>query len=609
MLYPLSYGGLGWSEVSRWRSGPCGMEPVQMADPATALEHALAAALAAAFPEHAGVDPVVRPATNPQFGDYQANGAMSLAKRVGRPPREVAAAIVEHLDPDGMVAAAEVAGPGFVNIRLDDGWLSRQASSLLDDPRLGIDEEAPARVVVVDYSAPNVAKEMHVGHLRTTIIGDALVRVLRFLGHRVIPQNHIGDWGTPFGMLIEHLLDVGEEEAAHELSVGDMTVFYQEARKKFDADPDFADRARQRVVRLQAGDAETLRLWHVLVEESKRYFNLVYERLGVLLTDDDLAPESMYNPMLDDVVAEMEGKGLVQESDGALCVFPPGFTGRDGGPMPLLLRFRTGGFGYDTTDLAAVRHRTRTLGAERIVYVIDAGQSLHMELVFAGSRMAGWLDDHHEATHAGFGIVLGPDGKRLKTRSGDNPKLIDLLDEAVERAGAIVAERSELPAEEQHAVARAVGIGGVKYADLSTDRVKDYVFDYDRMLATDGNTATYLQYAVARCRSIMRRAAADAGAAPGDRIVVADPAERALALQLLQLDGVVRAVAADLTPHRLCTHLFDLAQSFTSFYDRCPVLKAPTAEARASRLALTRLTADGIAFGLGLLGIHVLERM
>jgi len=580
-----------------------------MADPAAALEGILSAAVAAAFPEHAGADPVIRPATNPTFGDYQANGAMGLAKKVGLPPRDVAATIIENLPANDVLDRPLVAGPGFVNLRVTDAWLSAEISGLVGDEHLGIQAATRPETVVVDYSAPNVAKEMHVGHLRSTIIGDALCRVMSFLGHDVVRQNHIGDWGTPFGMLIEHLLDVGEDAAAEDLSVGDMTSFYKEARKKFDADEEFAERARHRVVLLQAGDQETLRLWHVIIEESKRYYNRLYADLGVLLTDADVAGESLYNPMLDDIVEELVEHGLAEESDGALCVFPPGFTARDGGPMPLLLRYRTGGFGYDTTDLAALRHRVKELGGQQLIYVIDSGQSLHMQMVFAAGRLAGWLDDDHRAVHVGFGIVMGADGRRLKTRSGDNPKLSDLLDEAVERAAAIVVDRSELPELEQAAVAQAVGIGGVKYADLSSDRVKDYVFDYDRMLATDGNTAAYLQYAVARCRSMLRKAESDGGWAPAAGIGVTEQAERVLALKILQLDGAVRAVAADLAPHKLCTHLFELAQAFTSFYDQCPVLKAPSAQARDSRLALCLLTAESLALGLGLLGIDAPERM
>jgi len=582
-----------------------------MADPAVNLEAALRAAVAAAFPEAADADPIVRPATDRRFGDYQANGAMALAKRLGgRPPRVVAEALAAALDAEAAgIEPPEVAGPGFLNLRLRSEWLSARVTELLDDPRLGIAPDVATERVVVDYSAPNVAKEMHVGHLRSTIIGDALVRVLAFLGHDVVRQNHVGDWGTPFGMLIEHLLDRGEEEAASELSVGDLTAFYQEARKKFDGDEAFADRARQRVVLLQSGDKDTLRSWHTLVG----YFNLVYRRLGVLLTDDDLAGESFYNALLGPTCDELEERGIAVPSEGALCVFPPGFSGRDGGPMPLMVKKSDGGFGYDATDLAAVRYRTRDLDAAFLVYVVGAPQAQHLALVFAGATLAGWLGGvtGRRAAHVAFGSVLGADGTMLKTRTGGSAKLSDLLDEAVERAAAIVTERSALSPDEQAEVAAAVGIGGVKYADLSNDRMKDYVFDYERMLATDGNTAAYLQYAVARCRSILRKA----GATPQSHdnataaVVVGEPSERALALTLLRLDAAVRATAADLAPHKLCGHLFDLAQAFTSFYDACPVLKANDDATRQSRLGLCLLTADALALGLGLLGIVAPDRM
>ena len=569
-----------------------------MADPALALDAALRQAVAQAFPEAADADPVVRPSNDPRFGDYQVNGAMGLGKRLGRPPREVAQAVAAQLDAAAAgVEAPEVAGPGFLNLRLTPAWLSARLDELASDPRLGIAPAARPHRLVVDYSAPNVAKEMHVGHLRSTIIGDALVRILVFLGHDVVRQNHIGDWGTPFGMLIEHLLDLGPAQAADELSVGDLTAFYQEAHKKFDTtdgESGFADRARNRVVLLQAGDAETLRLWHLLVEESKRYFNLVYRRLGVLPTDEDLAGESFYNDLLGPTCDDLEARGIAVTSQGALCVFPPGFEGRDGGPMPLMVKKSDGGFGYDATDLAAVRFRTGDLGATRLIYVVGSPQAQHLALVFAGATLAGWLGDGRQAVHVTFGSVLGTDGKMLKTRSGASAKLIDLLDEAVERAAAIVAERSELSAEEQAAVAEAVGIGGVKYADLSNDRIKDYTFDYDRMLATDGNTGAYLQYAVARCNSILRKGAAES-AAPG-AVALAEPAERVLALALLRLDAAVAAAAAD------------LAQAFTSFYDACPVLKADD-PIRASRLTLCLLTGAALTLGLDLLGIHAPERM
>ena len=583
-----------------------------MPDPQITLAAAVTAAIEDALgADGVGADPVIRLATNPRFGDYQANFAMPLGKRLGRPPRDVAEAVVARLDLGGVCRAVEIAGPGFVNLTLDDTWLAVTTGALLADDRLAVQTtECPLRVIV-DYSAPNVAKEMHVGHLRSTIIGDALCRVLGWLGHDVRRQNHIGDWGTPFGMLIEHLLDIGEDEAAHELSVGDLTAFYQQARTKFDGDPHFADRARHRVVTLQSGDEQTLRLWRVLVEESKRYFNRVYERLGVLLTDDDLAGESLYNDRLARVAAELENDGLAVVDAGALCVFPPGFTGRDGTPLPLIIRKTDGGYGYATTDLAAVQYRTVDLRGQRLLYLVDAGQSQHLSMVFAVGRQAGWLGDGAEAKHVAFGLVLGAGGGKLKTRSGDSPKLIDLLDEAVVRAAEAVAAKNPALSEADRAVvARAVGIGAVKYADLSTDRVKDYTFDWDRMLAFEGNTAAYLQYAYVRVRSIFRRGevepvrSSDRGA-----VEIVEPEERALALALLRFDGVVRAVEETLEPHRLCGYLFELAQAYTTFFEACPVLRAPSQSLRRSRLVLCDLTARTLETGLGLLGIEVVEQM
>ena len=583
-----------------------------MPDPQTTLAAAVTAAIADAFGgDAAGADPVIRVATNPRFGDYQANFAMPLGKRLGRPPREIAEAVIARLDVRGICRAVEIAGPGFVNLTLDDAWLAETTGSLAGDDRLGVPvSEHPLRVVV-DYSAPNVAKEMHVGHLRSTIIGDALCRILGWRGHDVRRQNHIGDWGTPFGMLIEHLLDIGEDEAAHELSVGDLSAFYQQARAKFDADPDFAVRSRRRVVTLQSGDDQTLRLWRVLVEESKRYFNRVYERLGVLLTDDDLAGESLYNDRLARVVSELERDGLAVVDDGALCVFPPGFTGRDGSSLPLIIRKSDGGYGYATTDLAAVEYRTQELRGQRLLYLVDAGQSQHLAMVFAVARQTGWLGADAAAEHVAFGLVLGEGGGKLKTRSGDSPKLIDLLDEAVERAGvAVAAKNPALSPDERAVVARAVGIGAVKYADLSTDRVKDYTFDWDRMLAFEGNTAAYLQYAYVRVRSIFRRGeVAPVTAADRDAIVISDVEERALALALLRFEGAVRSVEDTLEPHRLCTYLFELAQAYTTFFEACPVLRAPSEPVRRSRLVLCDLTARTLATGLGSLGIDVVEQM
>lgn len=553
---------------------------------------------------------MLRRSTQERFGDYQANGAMALAKAVGRSPRDVAAAIVAHLDLTGIAEAPEVAGPGFVNVRLLPEYLGAQAASLAGDERLGVGTAPQPETVVVDYSQPNVAKEMHVGHLRSTIIGDAIVRVLEFLGHRVVRQNHLGDWGTNFGMLIEHLVDLGEEEAAAELSLGDLEAFYQQAKAKFDADPAFAERARRRVVALQSGDPATLRRWHLLIDQSTRYFSRVYELLGVRLTEADIAGESFYNPMLDDVAAELESKGLAVLDEGALCVYPPGFVGRDGTPFPLMVRKRDGGYGYDATDLAALRYRACELGADRIVYVVDARQSQHFALLFAVGEMAGWLGGGRRAEHVAFGAVLGPDGRPFKTRAGGTVKLIALLDEAIERATAVVAEKSpDLDAATAADVARAVGVGAVKYADLSSDRLKDYVFDLDRMLAMDGNTAPYLQYAHARVRSIFRRAGEEAPAPGTATVVIGEAAERALVLQLLSLDAVVRQTADVLQPHRLTTYLYDLAAAFTAFYESCPVLRAATPELRASRLVLCDLTARTLRLGLGLLGIEAPERM
>ncbi|KYF55327.1 arginine--tRNA ligase, partial [Sorangium cellulosum] len=566
-----------------------------MADPVHALSRAFQEAITAAFgAEHAGADPSLRRSSH---ADYQANAAMALGKRLGRPPREVAAAIVGALQLGGICRKVEIAGPGFVNLTLEDAYLTRELADTASSGRLGIAPAAQPETVIVDYSGPNAAKEMHVGHLRSTIIGDALARVLEALGHRVIRQNHLGDWGTPFGMLIEHMLDLGEAAASQELSVGDLDAFYRQARAKFDGDPAFAERSRRRVVRLQGGDEQTLGLWRQLVRESTRYFESVYRRLGVTLTEADFAGESFYNPMLLDVLAELGQKGLARESEGALCVFPAGFTGKGGEPLPLIVRKQDGGYGYATTDLAAIRHRLTTVGAQRLIYVVGAPQSQHFAMVFATAREAGWLRPPARAEHVAFGSVLGADKKMFKTRSGDTVKLSDLLDEAVERATKVVREKNpELDAEAAGAVARAVGVGAVKYADLSSDRIKDYVFDWDRMLAFEGNTAPYLMYAHARIRSIFRKAGVESPRGVG--ITVGEPAERALALELLRFGAVLEDVAATLEPHRLCGYLFELAGSFTTFYERCPVLRAESEEVRRSRLALCDLTAEVLAKGL-----------
>ncbi len=573
-----------------------------------AIEARLEAAFATFEP---GADPLVRPSTH---ADYQANGALPLAKRLGRNPRQLAAEIAEAAPLDDVCARVEVSGPGFVNLWLSDAFLAESVSSMARDERLGVAVRAHSRRTVVDYSAPNVAKEMHVGHLRSTIIGDALCRVLAFLGDEVIRENHVGDWGTPFGMLIEHLLDLGEHEAIDELSVGDLDGFYRSARASFDDDEAFRERSRRRVVALQSGDEETRRLWHLLVAESVRYFDEVYARLGVLLEPGDVVGESFYNPLLQDVVDDLEALGLLRESDGARCVFPPGFVNRDGEPLPLIVQKSDGGFGYATTDLASIRDRVGRMGARRILYVVGSPQAQHFEMCFAVARMAGWLAEDVEAVHVAFGSVLGADRKMLRSRAGATVKLVDLLDEAVERARAVVAEREGAAKPAAH-LARALGIGAVKYADLSNDRTRDYVFDWDRMLSFDGDTAPYLQYAHARVRSVFRRAAAAAAAeqegsgAPDAPPLMDGAPDRSLALVLLGFEEAVTETAESYAPSRLCAYLYGLATTFTTFYERSPILKAPSAELRRSRLLLARLTADVLALGLDLLGIEAPDEM
>ncbi|HUC36976.1 MAG TPA: arginine--tRNA ligase [Acidimicrobiales bacterium] len=552
-----------------------------------------------------GADPVLRPSDR---ADFQANGALALAKRVGRAPSELAAQIVAVADLDDLCEKVEVSGPGFVNLTLSMGLIARQVSELSADEGLGVRRCAERQVVVVDYSHPNVAKEMHVGHLRSTIIGDALCRMLELVGHQVVRENHIGDWGTPFGMLIEHLLDVGEEKAVHELSVGDLDTFYRQARVAFDEDETFRERSRHRVVLLQSGDAETLRLWRVLVDRSVSYFDEVYTKLGVLLTDDDIVGESFYNDMLRGVVEDLDALGLLVESEGALCVFPPGFTNRSGEPLPLIVQKSDQGFGYPATDLAAIRDRVGRVGADCILYVVGAPQAQHLEMCFAVARMAGWLPDSVQAVHVAFGNVLGQDRKVLRSRSGAPVKLADLLDEAVARAGAAVAERdAELGDDERREVAQTLGIGAVKYADLSTERTRDYVFDWERMLAFEGNTGPYLQYAHARIRSIFRRGDIEVGADLSPPVLT-EPAERALGLAALGYSGAVESAIELWSPSRLCAYLFDLATQFTTFYETCPVLGSES-EVRRSRLMLCDLTSRVLASGLGLLGIQAPQRM
>ena len=601
-----------------------------MNNPAALVVPRVQAAIATAFgDEFREADPVIRPS---QFADIQINAAMALAKKAGLPPRDAAAKIVAGLDLDGICTSVEISGPGFINLTFDGTWIEE----LLNAEAAAIAAAEPARPaqphrVVVDYSSPNVAKEMHVGHLRTTVVGDSLVKVLEALGHTVIRQNHIGDWGTPFGMLIEHWLEIGEDSPEAALLVDDPSAFYQAARAKFDAsagDEDgFATRARLRVVALQSGDAETFAVWERLVAQSKRYFNAIYGMLGISLTDDHIAGESSYDAHLAQLCQELEERGIARVSDGALCTFPAGFTGRDGDPLPLIIRKSDGGYGYGTTDLATIRYRVRELQADRVLYVVGAPQNVHLRMVIATATDAGWLPDTVEATHVQIGNVLGEDGKILKSRSGAPVKLMALLEEAVDRARAVIdASRPELSDDERAVTARQVGIGAVKYADLSTGHDTEYVFDFDRMLALTGNTGPYVQYAAARIRSILRKAgvlevnADDDGAGSGGAstsaaaisaaaaIAVVEPAERALALHLLEYGATLDKVGEMLEPHRLCGYLFELAQLFTSFYDQCPVLKAEDS-VRESRLALCALVLRRLSGGLELLGIETPENM
>ena len=583
-------------------------------DPVHKLTERLQEAIVSAFGgDLAGTDPVLRRAAAGR-GDYQANAAMALSRRVGRPGPEVAEAIVGHLDRRDVLSDVEVAGKGFINLTLDYGYLAAETAASAADAALGVAPAATPHRFVLDYGGPNVAKEMHVGHLRSTVIGDALARILEGLGHTVLRQDHLGDWGRQFGMLIEHLVDLGWDGAdspgaSGSRTISDLNELYREAQAKFDSDAAFADRARSRVVALQSGDAASVALWNLLVEESRRHFEAVYRRLGLTLGPDDVRPESFYNDMLDPMVDELERKGLVRLDQGALCAFPPGYTARDGTPLPLIVRNSVGGYGYAATDLAGVRYSVGDLGADRLVYVTDARQAQHFAMVFSVAEQAGWLGERAVAEHAPFGTILGPDGKPFKTRSGDTVRLAELLDEAVERARAVVLEKNpQLDADETQSVAEAVGIGSVKYNDLSNDRVKDYVFDWDRMLAREGNTAPYLQYAHARIHSIFRRGEQEAAAYGDAPIALAAPQERALALALVGFDGAVHASAAHLQPHRLCTYLFELASTFTTFYESCPVLRAEPG-VRESRLRLSAFTAAVLERGLGLLGIEAPARM
>ncbi|AVH32486.1 arginine--tRNA ligase [Vibrio fluvialis] len=556
----------------------------------------------------AGSPAAVRQSAKPQFGDYQANGVMGVAKQLGTNPREFAQKVIDVLDLDGIASKTEIAGPGFINIFLSEEFLAKQADAALADERLGVAQEAQ-QTIVADYSAPNVAKEMHVGHLRSTIIGDAVVRTLEFLGHKVIRANHIGDWGTQFGMLIANLERVQQESGEVSMELSDLEAFYRESKKLYDEDAEFAERARNYVVKLQGGDAFCLDMWKKLVDVTMIQNQRNYDRLNVSLTRDDVMGESMYNDMLPGIVADLKEKGLAQEDDGAQVVFLEEFKNKDGEPMGVIIQKRDGGFLYTTTDIACAKYRYETLGADRVLYFIDSRQHQHLMQAWTIVRKAGYVPEEVTLEHHAFGMMLGKDGRPFKTRAGGTVRLADLLDEAEERAKALIESKNpDLDADEKAEIATTVAMAAVKYADLSKHRTTDYVFDWDNMLAFEGNTAPYMQYAYTRVASIFAKAGVSPDNLTGD-IKITEEKEKALIAKLLQFEEAVQSVSREGQPHILCSYLFELAGQFSSFYEACPILIAEDESVKQSRLKLAALTAKTIKQGLSLLGINTLERM
>ncbi|MCT8549499.1 arginine--tRNA ligase [Glaesserella parasuis] len=552
------------------------------------------------------VEPLVRQSGKVQFGDYQANGIMGAAKKLGLNPREFAQKVVDNVDLNGIAEKLEIAGPGFINIFLAPTWLAQQTENAFSGDKLGINLNQ-AQTVVVDYSSPNVAKEMHVGHLRSTIIGDGVVRALEFLGNKVIRANHVGDWGTQFGMLIAYLEKM-ENEHASEMELSDLEAFYRAAKEHYDSDEVFAEKARNYVVKLQSGDDYCRTMWKKLVNITMQQNQHNYHRLNVTLTENDVMGESLYNPMLPEIVADLKAQGLAVEDDGALVVFLDEFKNKDGDPMGVIVQKKDGGFLYTTTDIAAAKYRYETLKADRALVFSDTRQSQHMQQAWLITRKAGYVPDSFSLEHHNFGMMLGKDGKPFKTRTGGTVKLADLLDEAVERAEKLIAEKNpDLTASEKQAVVEAVAIGAVKYSDLSKNRTTDYVFDWDNMLSFEGNTAPYMQYAYTRVRSIFSRAGIDPNSLTGN-IVLIDEKERNLAIKLLQFEEAVMVVAKDGTPHVLCQYLYELAGIFSSFYEAYPILNAEES-IKQSRLKLAHLTAKTLKQGLDLLGIKTVEKM
>ncbi|WP_407207443.1 arginine--tRNA ligase [Citrobacter portucalensis] len=556
----------------------------------------------------ADCEPQVRQSAKVQFGDYQANGMMAVAKKLGMAPRQLAEQVLTHLDLNGIASKVEIAGPGFINIFLDPAFLAQHVQQALASDRLGVTQPAK-QTVVVDYSAPNVAKEMHVGHLRSTIIGDAAVRTLEFLGHNVIRANHVGDWGTQFGMLIAWL-EKQQQENAGEMALADLEGFYRDAKKHYDEDEAFAERARSYVVKLQGGDEYFREMWRKLVDITMSQNQLTYDRLNVTLTRDDVMGESLYNPMLPGIVADLKAKGLAVESEGATVVFLDEYKNKEGEPMGVIIQKKDGGYLYTTTDIACAKYRYETLHADRVLYYIDSRQHQHLMQAWTIVRKAGYVPDSVPLEHHMFGMMLGKDGKPFKTRAGGTVKLADLLDEALERARRLVAEKNpDMPADELEKLANAVGIGAVKYADLSKNRTTDYIFDWDNMLAFEGNTAPYMQYAYTRVLSVFRKADIDESALANAQVVISEDREAQLAARLLQFEETLTVVAREGTPHVMCAYLYDVAGLFSSFYEHCPILSAENEEIRNSRLKLAQLTAKTLKLGLDTLGIETVERM
>ncbi|MGH1484591.1 MAG: arginine--tRNA ligase [Cellvibrionaceae bacterium] len=545
----------------------------------------------------------------PSFGDYQANGAMAAAKAMGKNPREIAQVIIDHLDLDNIADKVDIAGPGFINIHLNTEWLAQQVEALRASPKQAIKADSP-QTVVIDYSSPNLAKEMHVGHLRSTIIGDALARILECQGNTVIRQNHVGDWGTQFGMLLVELEEQLQEGESATLALKDLEGFYQKAKQHFDASEDFANKARDYVVKLQSGDKSMLALWEQFKNTSLQHSQEIYQTLNVTLSPEDVRGESAYNNDLPVLVDELSHKKLAVEDQGAKVAFLEELADKEGNPSPVIIQKQGGGFLYATTDLAALRYRANTLKADRILYFIDARQSLHMQQVFTLARKASFVGEHLKLEHHAFGTMMGSDGKPFKTRSGGTVKLADLLEEAIERAQKVVSEKShDLNPEEKRDIARKVGIGAVKYADLSKTRTNDYIFNWETMLSFEGNTAPYLQYAYTRIKSIFRKAELSADQLTG-KITLNHEDEKALSLKLLQLSDTVDQVSKEAYPHLLCTYLYELSSLYMRFYESCPILKEGVSEAeKQSRLQLCDTTSKVLKTGLDLLGIDVMERM